>query len=109
MAGGRRHRRGPRRALPGPGELRLLGALQPRGRPGCHAGAGQSVRRGPGHVRLVPGGDPERAADERRRRAAMNIIFLLAPLSLGIALISLVAFWWTVRDGQYDDPAGDAA
>jgi cbb3-type cytochrome oxidase maturation protein len=39
----------------------------------------------------------------------MNIIFLLAPFSLGIALIALAAFWWTVRDGQYDVPAGDAA
>lgn len=39
----------------------------------------------------------------------MNIIFLLAPFSIGIALIALAAFWWTVRDGQYQDPAGDAA
>ena len=26
-----------------------------------------------------------------------------------IALAGLAAFWWTVRNGQYDDPAGDAA
>ena len=38
----------------------------------------------------------------------MNIIFLLAPFSLILALIGLGAFWWTVRDGQYDDPTGDA-
>ena len=24
-------------------------------------------------------------------------------------LIGLGAFWWSVKDGQYDDPAGDAA
>lgn len=39
----------------------------------------------------------------------MNIIFLLAPFSIFLALIGLGAFWWTVRNGQYDDPAGDSA
>jgi cbb3-type cytochrome oxidase maturation protein len=39
----------------------------------------------------------------------MNIFFLLAPFSLLLALAGLAAFWWTVRNGQYDDPAGDAA
>jgi cbb3-type cytochrome oxidase maturation protein len=38
----------------------------------------------------------------------MNIIFLLAPFSLLLALVALAAFWWTVRNGQYDDPVGDA-
>lgn len=39
----------------------------------------------------------------------MNIFFLLAPFSVLLALIGLAGFWWTVRNGQYDDPAGDAA
>lgn len=39
----------------------------------------------------------------------MNIIFLLAPFSVLLALMALGAFWWTLRAGQYDDPAGDAA
>jgi cbb3-type cytochrome oxidase maturation protein len=39
----------------------------------------------------------------------MTIVLLLAPASLLIALISLVAFLWTVRNRQYEDPAGDAA
>ncbi len=39
----------------------------------------------------------------------MNIIFFLAPASLLLALIGLGAFWWSVRAGQYEDPAGDAA
>lgn len=38
----------------------------------------------------------------------MNIVFLLAPFSLFLALVGLAAFWWTVRHGQYDDPVGDA-
>lgn len=39
----------------------------------------------------------------------MNIIFVLAPASLLLALIGLAAFLWSVRNGQYEDPAGDAA
>lgn len=33
----------------------------------------------------------------------------LAPFSLALGLLAVAAFWWTLRDGQYDDPAGDAA
>ena len=39
----------------------------------------------------------------------MTIFFLLAPFSVLLALLGLWGFWWTVRSGQYDDPAGDAA
>lgn len=39
----------------------------------------------------------------------MDIVIFLAPFSLGLGLIALAAFWWTLRDGQYEDPAGDAA
>lgn len=39
----------------------------------------------------------------------MNIILMLIPASLGLALVWLAAFWWTVKSGQYDDPQGDAA
>ena len=39
----------------------------------------------------------------------MNIIIVLAPISMLLALAGLAAFWWTFRAGQYDDPAGDAA
>jgi len=39
----------------------------------------------------------------------MTVLLFLAPASLFIALIGLVAFWWSVRSGQYEDPAGDAA
>jgi cbb3-type cytochrome oxidase maturation protein len=39
----------------------------------------------------------------------MTIFLLLAPLSLLIALAALGAFFWCVRNGQYEDPAGDAA
>lgn len=39
----------------------------------------------------------------------MNIIFLLAPFSIALALVALVAFWWTMNNNQYEDPQGDAA
>jgi cbb3-type cytochrome oxidase maturation protein len=39
----------------------------------------------------------------------MNIIVLLAPVSLILALCGLGAFWWTFKSRQYDDPKGDAS
>ena len=39
----------------------------------------------------------------------MDILMFLAPFSLGLGLVAVVAFWWTLRAGQYEDPAGDAA
>jgi cbb3-type cytochrome oxidase maturation protein len=39
----------------------------------------------------------------------MNILLLLAPLAMLMAGISLLAFFWTFKAGQYDDPKGDAA
>lgn len=39
----------------------------------------------------------------------MNIVVFLAPFSIGLGLIALGAFWWTLRADQYEDPVGDAA
>lgn len=39
----------------------------------------------------------------------MSLVMFLAPFSLGLGLLALAAFWWTLRAGQYEDPAGDAA
>jgi len=38
----------------------------------------------------------------------MTIFLLLAPVSLLVAGLGLLGFWWTVRSGQYEDPKGDA-
>ncbi len=38
----------------------------------------------------------------------MNIVMLLAPFSIGLGLMAVGAFWWTLRARQYDDPKGDA-
>ena len=39
----------------------------------------------------------------------MTILLFLAPASVLLGLMGLAAFWWTVKNGQYDDPAGNAA
>lgn len=38
----------------------------------------------------------------------MTALIYLIPISMAMALIGLVAFVWTFRSGQYDDPKGDA-
>lgn len=39
----------------------------------------------------------------------MDIVLILAPISVLLGLAGLAAFWWTLRSGQYDDPLGDAS
>lgn len=38
----------------------------------------------------------------------MNILAILIPVSLILGLGGLLAFWWTLRGGQYDDPEGNS-
>lgn len=38
----------------------------------------------------------------------MNILLLLAPFSVMLGLVAVVAFVWTLRSGQYDDVKGAA-
>lgn len=38
----------------------------------------------------------------------MDLVMFLAPFSLGLGLMALAAFGWSLRAGQYEDPAGDA-
>ena len=33
----------------------------------------------------------------------MNVLYVLVPLALGLALVGVAAFRWAVRDGQFDD------
>ncbi len=39
----------------------------------------------------------------------MTALILLAPLALGMGLLGLVLFLWTLRSGQYDDLDGAAS
>lgn len=38
----------------------------------------------------------------------MSVFSLLWPISLALGLVGLAAFFWSLRDGQYSDTAGDA-
>lgn len=38
----------------------------------------------------------------------MEILAILIPVSLFLGLLGLLAFFWTLRKGQYDDPEGDS-
>jgi len=39
----------------------------------------------------------------------MTVLLLLIPAALAIGLVGLAAFFWALRDGQFDDPEGNAA
>lgn len=39
----------------------------------------------------------------------MNVLVLLIPVSLTLGGLGVVAFLWTLRSRQYDDPEGHAA
>ena len=39
----------------------------------------------------------------------MNVLVFLIPVSLILGAVGLVAFVWTLRHDQYDDPDGAAA
>ena len=39
----------------------------------------------------------------------MDILVILIPVSLGLGALGLLAFLWTLKHRQYEDPAGDAA
>lgn len=38
----------------------------------------------------------------------MNYLAWLVPIALGMGTAGLAAFWWSIRDGQYDDLDGAA-
>jgi len=38
----------------------------------------------------------------------MDVIYGLIPLMIGLGLIGVLIFIWSVRSGQYDDLEGDA-
>ena len=38
----------------------------------------------------------------------MDVLFFLIPASLGLGALGLLAFLWSLRNRQYEDPKGDA-
>ena len=39
----------------------------------------------------------------------MSVLIFMIPAALGLAVAALAAFIWSLRSGQFDDPAGAAA
>jgi cbb3-type cytochrome oxidase maturation protein len=39
----------------------------------------------------------------------MTGLAILIPIALGMGLLGLAAFFWSIKDGQYDDMDGAAA
>ena len=40
--------------------------------------------------------------------SAMNALWYLIPISIGLGTLGLVLFFWALRSGQYEDVAGAA-
>lgn len=38
----------------------------------------------------------------------MDVLVFLIPVSLGLGLLGLLAFVWSLKSRQYDDPDGDS-
>lgn len=38
----------------------------------------------------------------------MTILYVLIPVALGMGVVALIAFIWSLQNGQYDDLAGAA-
>ena len=38
----------------------------------------------------------------------MGILGLLIPISMGLGMVGLLAFFWALKRGQFEDPDGDA-
>lgn len=38
----------------------------------------------------------------------MSILTLLIPITLAMGVVGLAAFFWSLRNGQYEDLSGDA-
>ena len=39
----------------------------------------------------------------------MGSLYYLIPIAIGLGLLGLSLFFWTVKSGQYEDMKGDAA
>lgn len=43
---------------------------------------------------------------ERIEKADMETLYLLIPMSVALVFLIAVLFWWSLRNGQYDDLEG---
>jgi len=66
--------------------------------------AGHAAGGGAGDVGLIDLGVAERA----QAGAAMNVLVYLIPVSLLLGGVGLAAFFWALKNQQFDDPEGDS-
>jgi len=38
----------------------------------------------------------------------MDVLGILIPVSLGLGILGLIGFYWTLKRGMYEDPEGDS-
>jgi cbb3-type cytochrome oxidase maturation protein len=38
----------------------------------------------------------------------MEVLAILIPVSISLGIVGLLAFFWTMKNRQYEDPQGDA-
>jgi len=38
----------------------------------------------------------------------MNVLLILIPVSIGLGLAGLAAFFWSLKNNQFEDPDGEA-
>ena len=39
----------------------------------------------------------------------MTSLLWLVPIAISLGIVGLIAFFWTIRSGQYEDSIGDAS
>ena len=84
--------------------------LQFSGGPDCDQRRGDAADRRRGDVGLLHPGHAQRAARPPRRgqEVLMEVLVFLVPLALGLGLVGLLGFLWSLKSGQYDDLEGAA-
>ena len=91
-------------------ESLACGRLQFSGGSDCHQWRRDPPDCGGRDVGLLGAGDAQRASRPPRREGecVMEVMVILVPLALGLGLVGLLAFLWSLRSGQYDDLEGAA-
>ncbi len=103
-----------------PSEPHLGHRLQPPGAAAGRVRTGHALGGGAGHRHVLASGDQQRPAPGARTGSAparipspaacvagrsrrMNSLLILVPVSVVLLGIAIGAFWWAVRQGQFDD------
>src|ERR1700692_573066 len=108
--GGRGNRFFAQGAPPDAAEPLACRGIQPAGGPDCHQRSCNASDRGGRDVWFLAAGHAERDSrtSRRAREIVMEVLVILVPLALGLGLVGLLGFLWSLKSGQYDDLEGAA-